>query len=137
MEEPQQVEFIVHHKRYEEKPVEVVQEIKPQPMTVPNPLSVPQTAASVAMNSRYTFDNFVVGASNRLAHACYGCGGKPLPMRIIRCFFTAVLDWEDPAAAGNWKFLRAQRKQVMYVSSEEFANDLINSIRTHNTQAFP
>jgi chromosomal replication initiator protein len=37
-------------------------------------------------------------------------------------------------AIGN--MARQQGQQVMYVTSEEFANDLINSIRTHNTQAF-
>jgi chromosomal replication initiator protein len=37
-------------------------------------------------------------------------------------------------AIGN--LARQQGKQVMYVTSEEFANELINSIRTHNTQAF-
>jgi chromosomal replication initiator protein len=31
---------------------------------------------------------------------------------------------------------RMQGLQVLYVTSEEFTNDLINSIRTHNTQAF-
>ncbi|MBN2146726.1 MAG: chromosomal replication initiator protein DnaA [Anaerolineales bacterium] len=87
--------------------------------------------------SRYTFDNFVVGASNRLAHAAS----------------TAVA--ERPAQAYNPLFLYggvglgkthllhaignmcAQRdQQVLYVSSEEFTNDLINAIRTHTTQAF-
>jgi chromosomal replication initiator protein len=89
------------------------------------------------MNSRYTFDNFVVGSSNRLAYAA--------SMAVA----------ENPAHAYNPLFLyggvglgkthllfaignmaRQQGKQVMYVTSEEFANDIINSIRTHNTQAF-
>jgi chromosomal replication initiator protein len=137
MEETQQVEFIVHHKEYEEKPVEVVQEIKPQPMTVPNPLSVPQTAASVAMNSRYTFDNFVVGASNRLAHAaCMAVAENPAHAYNPLFLYGGVGLGKTHLLQAIGNSLRAQGKQVMYVSSEEFANDLINSIRTHNTQAF-
>ena len=137
MEEPQQVEFIVHHKEYEEKPVEGIQEVKPQPISVPNPLSVPQTAAGVAMNSRYTFDNFVVGASNRLAHAaCMAVAENPAHAYNPLFLYGGVGLGKTHLLQAIGNSLRAQGKQVMYVSSEEFANDLINSIRTHNTQAF-
>ncbi len=87
--------------------------------------------------AKYTFENYVVGNSNRLAHAA--------------CLAVA----ENPARAYNPLFLyggvglgkthllhaignRAIEKglQVLYVSSEEFTNDLINAIRTHTTQSF-
>jgi len=96
----------------------------------------PQTQSRTLIN-RYRFDNFVVGASNRMAHAA--------------CVAVA----ENPAHAYNPLFLYggvglgkthllhaiggaavARGLEVLYVSSEEFTNDLINSIRTHNTQAF-
>lgn len=89
------------------------------------------------LNPKYTFQNFVVGPSNRLAHAA------------------CVAASENPAKAYNPVFLYggvglgkthllqavgnacAQRGlQVVYVSSEEFTNDLINAIRTHTTAAF-
>jgi len=89
------------------------------------------------LTSRYTFESFVVGASNRLAHAA------------------ALAVAENPAKAYNPLFLYggvglgkthllhavghacyAAGLHVLYVSSEEFTNDLINAIRSHTTEAF-
>ncbi len=89
------------------------------------------------LNSRYTFDNFVVGASNRLAHAA-SLAVAEQPAQAYNPLFlyggvglgkTHLLH-----AIGNLCLQRGQ--QILYVSSEEFTNDLINSIRTHTTQAF-
>ncbi len=95
----------------------------------------PKTNSNI--NGRYRFDNFVVGADNRLAHAA--------------CMAVA----ENPARAYNPLFLyggvglgkthllhaignasQPMNLNVLYVSSEEFTNDLINAIRTHTTPAF-
>ncbi|HSB89429.1 MAG TPA: chromosomal replication initiator protein DnaA [Anaerolineales bacterium] len=89
------------------------------------------------LNSRYAFESFVVGASNRLAHAA------------------ALAVAENPAKAYNPLFLYGgvglgkthllhavghacftAGLHVLYVSSEEFTNDLINAIRAHTTEAF-
>lgn len=90
-----------------------------------------------ALNRRYTFDNFVVGTSNRLAHAA-SLAVAENPAQAYNPLFlyggvglgkTHLLH-----AIGNLCVERGQ--QVLYVSSEEFTNDLISSIRTHTTQAF-
>jgi len=91
----------------------------------------------MALCSRYAFENFVVGASNRLAHAA-SMAVAERPAQAYNPLFlyggvglgkTHLLH-----AIGNMCTRRGQ--QVLYVSSEEFTNDLIQSIRTHTTQAF-
>jgi len=134
MGRPQSVKFVIWHKEYDaaEENADASFGKDEDAPAVDAPLG-----SSLWINSRYTFDNFVVGASNRLAHAA--------------CMAVA----ENPARAYNPLFLyggvgmgkthllhaignASQYKglQVMYVSSEEFTNDLINAIRTHTTPAF-
>jgi chromosomal replication initiator protein len=91
------------------------------------------------LNPRYIFETFVIGASNRFAHAA------------------AVAVAEAPAKAYNPLFIYGEsglgkthllhaigayaqelygNVRVKYVSSEEFTNDFINSIRDDKASAF-
>jgi chromosomal replication initiator protein len=89
------------------------------------------------LNRRYTFEHFVVGASNRLAQAAsQAVAEKPAQAYNPLFLYGGVGLGKTHLlhAIGNSS---AQRNlQVLYVSSEEFTNDLVNAIRNHTTQAF-
>jgi chromosomal replication initiator protein len=98
--------------------------------------SASQTAEKNAtINARYRFDNFVVGSDNRLAHAaCMAVAESPSLAYNPLFLYGGV-------GLGKTHLLHAignacQGLNVLYVSSEEFTNDLINAIRTHATPAF-
>src|SRR6185503_16486245 len=96
-----------------------------------------QPVRSLSINPRYVFDTYVVGSGNRLAHAaCLAVAEKPAraynPLFVyggVGLGKTHLLH-----AIGNACLQRGLN--ILYVSSEEFTNDMIGSIRTHTNQAF-
>jgi len=111
---------------------------EPKSGTGRNSTSLLSTEAS-QLNPRYIFETFVIGASNRFAHAA------------------AVAVAEAPAKAYNPLFIYGESglgkthllhaigayakelygsTRVRYVSSEEFTNDFINSIRDDKASVF-
>ncbi len=106
--------------------------------TFESTVSIPSPAADLTnLNTRYTFDNFVVGPSNRLAHAASLAVAEKPSLAYNPLFLYGGVGLGKTHllhAIGNLCIQR--RLQVLYVSSEEFTNDLINAIRTHTTQAF-
>ena len=97
----------------------------------------PHQLNNQTLNSRYTFHNFVVGASNRLAHAASMAVAENPAQAYNPLFIYGGVGLGKTHllhAIGN--FSAAGGLQVLYVSSEEFTNDLITAIRTHTTQAF-
>jgi chromosomal replication initiator protein len=89
------------------------------------------------LNARYDFENFIVGSSNRLAHAaCLAVAENPAQAYNPLFLYGGVGLGKTHLLHAIGNYARKHGQQVLYVSSEEFTNDLINAIRTHNTQAF-
>ncbi len=110
----------------EPEPSFATQEIEPLPRTHHS-----------ALNPRYTFENFVVGSGNRLAHAaCQAVAEKPARAYNPLFVYGGVGLGKTHLLHAIGNSCSSRGLNVLYVSSEEFTNEIINAIRTHTTQAF-
>ena len=91
------------------------------------------------LNEKYTFDTFVIGASNRFSHAA-AVAVAEAPARAYNPLFI----WGDSGlgkthllhAVGHYAPRLFPGMRVRYVSTEEFTNDFINSLRDDRKVAF-
>jgi len=103
----------------------------------PEPVDIPQVQRSISLNPRYTFENFIVGPNNRLAHAASQAVAESPATAYNPLFLYGGVGLGKTHllhAIGN--YCQEHYQRVLYVSSEEFTNDMINAIRSHTTQAF-
>ena len=110
----------------------VAQQGEPQPV-VNGPRSVTQTKSrrGIQLNPKYTFKNFVVGAGNQFAHAaCMAVAEQPgqtyNPLFIyggVGLGKTHLLN-----AIGNHVAEKSDLR-IAYLTTEQFTNEVINSIR--------
>ena len=106
-----------------------------QPFTAP---AKPQTSQT-RLNEKYTFDTFVIGSSNRFAHAA-AVAVAEAPARTYNPLFI----WGESGlgkthllhAVGHYAQRLFPGMRVRYVSTEEFTNDFINSLRDDRKVAF-
>ena len=117
---------------------EVIADEAPSPSGSPEPaVSYEQPARPSNMNPRYLFETFVVGSGNRLAHAaCLAVAEKPARAYNPLFLYGGVGLGKTHLLHAIGNACHARGLNVLYVSSEEFTNDMINAIRTHTNQAF-
>ena len=108
----------------------------PRPLREPTPGQVTEPAR---LNAKYTFDTFVIGSSNRFAHAA-AVAVAEAPAKAYNPLFiygdSGLGKTHLLHAIGHYAQHLFPGLRVRYVSSEEFTNDFINSIRDDKKQAF-
>jgi len=107
----------------------------------PDPVETPGRPAprAGAFNPRYTFERFVVGADNRFAHAAAKAVAER-PARAYNPLFlyggTGLGKTHLMQAIGHELLKRDPRTLVTFISSEDFTNQLIESIAKKSTVRF-
>jgi chromosomal replication initiator protein len=108
---------------------------------VESPPEVPASASrsDTRLNPKYTFDNFVIGQSNRFAHAA-AVAVAEAPAKAYNPLFiygeSGLGKTHLLHAIGDYALNLYTGIRVRYVSSEEFTNDFINSIANNRGSAF-
>jgi chromosomal replication initiator protein len=103
----------------------------------PKPSEQPQTG--IGMNSKYTFDSFVIGSSNRFAHAA-ALAVAEAPAQAYNPLFiyggTGLGKTHLLQAIAQYVGEHPGNLSVRYVTSETFMNDFINSLRDKRIEGF-
>lgn len=94
--------------------------------------------SSIPLNPKYTFDTFVVGNSNRFTHAaCLAVAESPAKAYNPLFIYGGVGLGKTHLMHAIGQFIMLNNnKQVTYVTSEKFTNELINSIKDDKTVNF-
>lgn len=94
--------------------------------------AVARKAAAAGLNANYTFDTFVVGESNRMAHA-FAQNVAEVPGGVYNPLFlysdSGLGKTHLMHAIGNYAVKMYPERNIRYVSAEEFTNAFINAVR--------
>ena len=113
--------------------------IVPAPQRIPREKPAHDPDRDISLNPKYTFENFVIGSSNRFANGAAVAVAEN-PARAYNPLFI----WGGSGlgkthllhAAGNYAQVLQPDLRIKYVSSEEFTNDYINSVRDDRQESF-
>lgn len=135
--------------QYEQQNYEPQQYEQPAPRQAPGRPAAPPSPSGAStsgpleptarLNPKYLFDTFVIGASNRFAHAA-AVAVAEAPAKAYNPLFvygeSGLGKTHLLHAIGHYARSLYPGTRVRYVSSEEFTNEFINSIRDGKGDAF-
>ena len=117
----------------------VVQAPPDAPPAAALPPVLPRLDGATMINPKYTFDSFVIGSSNRFAHAA-ALAIAEAPAQAYNPLFiyghTGLGKTHLLHAVANYIGLHSSSLGVRYVTSETFMNDFINSLRDKRIEGF-
>lgn len=120
-------------------PVPDPAEDSPAPDTTATISEISSRRGDSRLNPKYNFDNFVIGGSNRFAHAA-AVAVAEAPAKAYNPLFiygdSGLGKTHLLHAIGHYAENLYTGIRVRYVSSEEFTNDFINSIQNNRSAAF-
>ncbi len=105
----------------------------PQPKKIPAP--VPMDDQKTNLNPKYTFDTFVIGSNNRFAHAASVAVAESPGKEYNPLFLYGGVGLGKTHlmhSVAHYILQKDPTKKVLYVTSEVFTNELIDSIRNGN-----
>lgn len=121
----------------------VIEEARPSEPSLPQTQTPPPVSSeetiSHMLNPKYTFDTFVIGSGNRFAHAA-SLAVAEAPARAYNPLFlyggVGLGKTHLMHAIGHYILEHSPSSKVVYISSEKFTNEFINSIRDNRAESF-
>ncbi|MDP3800191.1 MAG: chromosomal replication initiator protein DnaA [bacterium] len=114
----------------------------PNPILLDHQLNLSESAVldkETNLNHKYTFDTFIVGSSNQLAHAAAIAVSKNIGTTYNPLFIYGGVGLGKThllQSIGNELIKQNPKSKVRYMSSEKFLGDLINSIKNKTIDKF-